>query len=639
MTRRVRKQVKMMRTLNASDALSSIIQASIDQTVVGQVCPPPVPPAPELRTISIRDRGDSNDFVSNTEFHDNNVPPLGEDVIDVASVYSESEDELTDEEEVPGGTIFLSDEHISTVFEPTSSPTSSNTPPNNSSDTSTTGHATSPFRLEKDESIKLEDQDLAMIELIQLCQDAGTPLWFFDKLMSTLRKHGKKKGFNVKKAGKRHTFLEKLRKNISCPRPQVVTVESGSQRHQVPKFKLLEQIIDLLQSRIFDDLSNICANKARSQRFKRYQPDQSDTNVEVCATKWYKDTHDAFVKNLEEEFLLPLVFYVDETGTDAFQRYPLEPFMFTFGNIRREVREKASSWRHAGFIPKVGTQKDPTVGLQMYHDCLAEILSDLVELQANPPLVTVNLGGIKKQVRLVLQVAFVMGDQKSQDKLCGRKNTNTGGAGRVHRGCMCSFPHASDTTKECKPVTGDTVSLFKKLRDISFEDNEDSIQRANIRFRYPPDRKGRDTPEFKTAMQFIKRRSTIAKNILGRTFTLHPIRNAFESLSFGVNGAGIHTATLDDPLHFCNSGLFMYMGETGYLGMTTLERKLFEERVQAQIKGTRSSVRQGYPRGRYASGFTNMTLLTADKKVGMIFTLSLALHDDVLHKQTKGTLA
>ena len=73
-----------------------------------------------------------------------------------------------------------------------------------------------------------------------------------------------------------------------------------------------------------------------------------------------------------------------------------------------------------------------------------------------------------------------MGDQKSQDKLCGRKNMNTGGAGRIHRGCMCSFHEASNSKKECKPVTAKTVSFFKKLRDITLEDNIESIECMNV---------------------------------------------------------------------------------------------------------------------------------------------------------------
>jgi hypothetical protein len=40
--------------------------------------------------------------------------------------------------------------------------------------------------------IEKDDQEEAMLDLLQLCQDAGTSLQFFDKLVAILRRHGKK---------------------------------------------------------------------------------------------------------------------------------------------------------------------------------------------------------------------------------------------------------------------------------------------------------------------------------------------------------------------------------------------------------------------------------------------------------------
>jgi hypothetical protein len=39
---------------------------------------------------------------------------------------------------------------------------------------------------------------------------------------------------------------------------------------------------------------------------------------------------------------------------------------------------------------------------------------------------------MKKEAKTILEVTFVMGDQKSQDTLCGRKKSNCGGTARVH---------------------------------------------------------------------------------------------------------------------------------------------------------------------------------------------------------------
>jgi hypothetical protein len=131
-------------------------------------------------------------------------------------------------------------------------------------------------------------------------------------------------------------------------------------------------------------------------------------------------------------------------------------------------------------------------------------------------------------------------------------------------------------------------------------------------------------------MLFIKRRSRLAREILGRTYTMHAIRNAFDNVRFGSNPNGICFATLDDALHFCNSGFFLYMGEVAYLGMQGKEREDFESLMLAQLRGVRCSVRGDYPRGRTSIGFTNMTLLTADEKFGMLFTMLLAVYNDAV---------
>jgi hypothetical protein len=114
--------------------------------------------------------------------------------------------------------------------------------------------------------------------------------------------------------------------------------------------------------------------------------------------------------------------------------------MFTFALIGRHVREKSSAWRHAGFVPKIKDFNTSLEGLQMYHDCLSAILADLEELQDNPPIVELNLGGMKKRVKIILQAAFVMGDQKGQDTLCGRKKNNRALALAGSIGDACVLP-------------------------------------------------------------------------------------------------------------------------------------------------------------------------------------------------------
>jgi hypothetical protein len=82
------------------------------------------------------------------------------------------------------------------------------------------------------------------------------------------------------------------------------------------------------------------------------------------------------------------------------------------------------------------------------------LLEDVVELQKNPPLLTLNLFGKVYNIQLILEVAYVIGDQLSQDTHCCRKKINSGGAGWVHRSsCLTSFVNASKIQeKSCCPI-------------------------------------------------------------------------------------------------------------------------------------------------------------------------------------------
>jgi hypothetical protein len=57
--------------------------------------------------------------------------------------------------------------------------------------------------------------------------------------------------------------------------------------------------------------------------------------------------------------------------------------------------------------------------------------------------------------------------------------------------------------------------------------------------------------EYKKALDFLNRRVKLARNIHGRTYSMHPLRNAFDGVPFGANKHGILVATTEDHLHVC----------------------------------------------------------------------------------------
>ena len=159
-------------------------------------------------------------------------------------------------------------------------------------------------KVSKEDILQLDTTGRAMLDLIQLCQKAGTSIEFFDNLVTTLRRHGKK-GFDITKATKRQTFLSMLRKQISSPRPEICKVGSNL----VPRFDFGTQLKDLLSSSLLDDLENLCVNSLPDNRYTMYIPTDNDSFIEVCSGQWYKDTYSQFITDPQSEFLLPIILY------------------------------------------------------------------------------------------------------------------------------------------------------------------------------------------------------------------------------------------------------------------------------------------------------------------------------------------
>ena len=321
--------------------------------------------------------------------------------------------------------------------------------------------------------ISFSTMDCAMIDLIEYCNKAGTSMNFLDGLLVKLKEHTRE-GFDVLKAPKRRNFMAKLSKSL--PSPQA-SIQIGPSGHVIPKFPLLDQIVDLLSTEYFQSIECCCVNKDVLARFLQYVPPKEEGYSEVLGAGWYRDTYrekignsptyiDAVTSTEYHNWLVPVIIYNDKTGVGAMEgKYTLEPLMFTLAALRRNVREKDDAWRHVGFIPSHhGHSKgnddgdgddeddDAEKKLRTFHEILSVLLADLVHLQKNPPLLCLKLFGEFVNVHVHLEVAFVMGDQLSQDHHCGRKKSNSGGASCVHQLCMASFLSARDPSHQCEPV-------------------------------------------------------------------------------------------------------------------------------------------------------------------------------------------
>jgi hypothetical protein len=75
----------------------------------------------------------------------------------------------------------------------------------------------------------------------------------------------------------------------------------------------------------------------------------------------------------------------------------------------------------------------------------------------------INLGRVWQKRRLHIHVSVVMGNQKSQDYIYGRKSINSRNAGRVHHSCMTSGMQGSNMVAGCCLANPDVISQLNKI--------------------------------------------------------------------------------------------------------------------------------------------------------------------------------
>ena len=488
---------------------------------------------------------------------------------------------------------------------------------------------------------ELSIDQVAMLDIMVHLDSSGANRGLYNDLIKVLRKH-MKLGFDPLRAKSREKFLEDMRRKVHVPDP----IRSVVRGRTVYRFPLKDMMQDLLVSSHFDSIDSIHVNRDSFGNVNKFVPRCDQEESEVMSCKWASDTFDQLVDyDPSRDLFLPLILYADKTGFDKLQRYPLEPWMFTYAIFPRSVRENSDAWRHIGFIPPTeghseddDNEEDDFIfddagtndhcktksqeNIQTYHDYLSAILTDLKDICENKPEMLVNFGGTIERRRLHVCVSIIIGDQKSQDYICGRMCSNHGSSGRVHRGCMCSGIRGGDAVhSSCSSLVNvDVVSELNKVALLSIDSLSDSIRSSIV----GTSRMAEDQRDL--MLSFVDRSVRTARALLARPYTLHPLRNAFSGVSFGANRHGVFVATAEDHLHSTEAGLIDYINAVAYGFMSDKERSDFEQTIRTGcISHARSSAKKTMPAMKMKHNFTSQSLMTHSERVGCLLNLRLSL--------------
>ncbi len=182
--------------------------------------------------------------------------------------------------------------------------------------------------------------EVASYKILSLLDSSGAPRICYDRLVALLKKLSKT-GFEVRKAINRDTLMKRLSKYKARPRIQIQSIKN----QEVFRFMFQDMLQDLLHScsqhlHIISSVPEQC----NLEKGTEHELWNTQWMLNTFATEQYKNF------NSNNDIMLPIILYMDKTGTDVNQRYSLEPVLFSLAALPREQRESRHSWRHLGFI-------------------------------------------------------------------------------------------------------------------------------------------------------------------------------------------------------------------------------------------------------------------------------------------------
>jgi hypothetical protein len=146
---------------------------------------------------------------------------------------------------------------------------------------------------------------------MDLLDNAGCPLNTYEQVICLLKKQ-EKLGFSYSQAHSRDKLLSLLRQKFHCPRIHSKTIS----KCEVFFFPFVEMLQDLAET-AWKHLHAITP-----------QSSGHGNDDELWNSNWMKDTFrlPTYMNfNPETDVMLPIILYLDKTGTDVLQRYSLEP--------------------------------------------------------------------------------------------------------------------------------------------------------------------------------------------------------------------------------------------------------------------------------------------------------------------------
>jgi hypothetical protein len=457
---------------------------------------------------------------------------------------------------------------------------------------------------------------VSIFRIYQILTNARVPFYLHDKLIKTIGKEIVQNDFDPFNPDyQRKAFIKELCRKFKSPPPQVHTIHLESHLNnedhsedrllrdttEVICFDFVQQFRDLLSdTSLFGEMDNLVINKSDHDENIKWSPyiNESGTVFEVLDGKWYQQYVVPTITDTHTQFAIPIGLYIDASETVTYQRYSFQPLLMFPLILNVKARNKPTSCRVIALIPDLEAKSSAVkesskssnakmgMAIRNYHKCLEVALSSYKNAQEQGGInCFVRLGNDIRYKTCKIPLAFVLGDAKSQDTLCGRYGGHN--TPRLCRACDIKFEMADNTTVQCQYLES---HIFSNDVDTYLDNNKDPSVRAS-------------------AFQRL------------HAMSQHAVKNAFHSIDMCNNPRGIYGATPHDPMHLFLEGILKYCTKIFVNFYTSKEKALIDLYVDKLFGNLRSSEKRNMLRTNFTKGMTNLTMLTADEQAGVALTI------------------
>lgn len=435
----------------------------------------------------------------------------------------------------------------------------------------------------QDEPFWHTPEQKCLIDLMKLLIDMNAPDYAFEQIIEWARRSanlgfdfvptkGKTWKCNVK-------WMHEMTENGGLRLPKIIPVQlEGGEIAEVVCFDFIAAALGKLQDRSMMRKEKLVLDW--DNPLDKYVPPDGRLG-EALSGSVYQDNHHRFITDPKRPTLVvPLISWFDRTHVTANGKFGLQPYMFTFGIFNEETRRSLKAWMVLGYMPAYDASSAERNTLKQgqylrdYHTQLGVMLKSFKDnaFTLHDQVLPVGPSGSTTcDVKFV--ILHVIQDMEEGDRLAGRFKPHTPGIKRQVRACNVNYENLANPKIICQFVTA------KQMKKIA--ESED----AELRQRW----------------------------------SMHHIKNCFHEIPFMDAKRGIFGATPSEILHCVRMGPLKEANKAVFADLTDGLKKKLDNMARNFHKNNRQTYRKAYPTTNFTNGVTNLSLISGDEHVGMMF--------------------